>query len=223
MMDETTKDALLARFRDYLDGLDEVSEAPTASDEREIDLYTLFTELAGLRNEIKLESRQVKQALDHSRELIDALQQNNKRLSVELGELRRGEDALREDAERDLLLEVLELRDRLATSVISISGFQPGSLLERPRGRTKQLIDGMGQGLEIGLRRIDGLLGRYQVRPVEAIGNRLDPMRMQAAAVNHDPEQQEGVVLSELRKGYQRGEKMLRLAEVIVNKREQNS
>ena len=222
MMDETTKDALLTRFSDYLDGLDEVSETPAAGDEREIDLYTLFTELAGLRNEIKLESRQVKQALDHSRELIDALQQNNKRLSVELGELRRAEDALREDAERDLLLEVLELRDRLATSVISISGFQPGGLLERPRGRTKQLIDGMGQGLEIGLRRIDGLLGRYQVRPVEAIGNRLDPMRMQAAAVKHDPEQQEGVVLSELRKGYQRGEKMLRLAEVIVNKREQN-
>lgn len=222
-MDEDAKLQLLQRFRDYLDDLDlPPAEAADADpDDAEPDLYTLFTELAGLRNEVKLESRQVKQALEHSRELIDALQENNKRLSGELGELRRAEDALREDAERDLLLEVLELRDRLDASLDALHGFRPGGFLERPRGRTEQLIHGMGDGLEISLRRLDALLARYRVQPVEAIGGRLDPQRMRAASLESDPGRDDGIVLSEIRKGYRRGERVLRLAEVVVNKREQ--
>jgi molecular chaperone GrpE len=217
-MDASTKAELLERFSGYLDTLDEAP--PDEAEAGVIDLYTLFTELAGLRSEIKLESRQVKQALDHSRELIDALQENNNRLAEELGSQRRAEDALREEAERNLLLEVLELRDRLATSSRAIADFRPGGLLTRPRGRTQQLIDGMGQGLDIGLRRLDTLLQRYGVRPCEAIGQRLDPKRMQAASIDCDPTRENGIVLSEIRKGYLRGDQVLRLAEVVVNKRE---
>jgi molecular chaperone GrpE len=225
-MEEVEKSELLERFRQYLDGLDDEQspdEAELAEEEdREPDLYTLFTELAGLRNEVKLESRQVKQALDHSRELIDALQENNRRMNRELAELRRAEDALRADAERDLLLEVLELRDRQAASLDSLIGFAPGGLFERPHGRTRQLLESMQQGLEIGLRRLDGLLERYSVRPMPAVGERLDPNRMQAAATAYDPDQEEGVILQEIRKGYLRGDKVLRLAEVVVNKQETN-
>ncbi len=222
-MEESVKAELLTRFGEYLDGLDEAEADTVEARDEAPDLHTLFTELAGLRNEIRLESRQVKQALEHSRELIDALQEQNARTNRELGDLRRAEDSLRADAERELLLEVLELRDRLAASLTSVDGFVPGGLLERPRGRTRKLLESMGQGLEISLRRIDGLLGRYRVRPLQAVGQRLDPKRMQAAAVEEDPSLDEGVVLHEIRKGYVRGENLLRLAEVVVNKRENQS
>lgn len=221
MMDEATKTELLERFREYLEGLD-AAELPEAEDAGDApDLYSLFIELAALRNEVKLESRQVKQALEHSRELIDALQETNRRQSADLGERRRAEDALQEDAERDLLLEVLELRDRLDASLGTLNGFRPGGFLERPRGRTEQLIRGMGEGLEISLRRVDALLARYRVQPVAAVGGRLDPQLMRAAALGQDSNQDDGIVLSEIRKGYRRGDKRLRLAEVVVNKREQ--
>ncbi len=220
-MDETSKHNLLERFRQYLDGVDEQPQKRDEEVDREVDLYTLFTGLAGLKSEIKIESRQVKQVLDHSRELIDAMQQSNQRLASELSELRRAEDALREEAEQELLLEVMELRDRLEAGAGSIEKFKPGGMLERPRGRVKKLLDGIGGGMEISLRRIDGLLSRYKVSPIKAIGQRLDPICMRAASTGFDAQQADGIVLNEIRKGYRRGDKVLRLAEVIVNKQEQ--
>ena len=219
-MDEASKQNLLERFRQYLDRVEEHPQNTDAGNDREVDLYTLFTELASLKSEIKIESRQVKQALDHSRELIDAMQQSNKRLGSELGELRHTEDALREEAEQGLLLEVLELRDRVEDGAGSIEKFKPGGMLERRRGRVKKLLDGIGEGMEISLRRIDGVLGRYRVHPITAIGQRLDPMSMRAASTGFDAQQADGIVLKEIRKGYRRGDKVLRLAEVVVNKQE---
>jgi len=226
-MDETTKTALLEQFRGYLETLEEEEAPAPGNDLPGIDLHTLFTELAGLRNEVKLESRQVKQALDHSRELVDALQENNRRLSGELSALRRAEEELREEAQRELLLELLELRDRLADGARHIRAFTPRGLVERflfgrAKGRIKPLIAGTGEGLEMGLRRIDALLQRNGVRPIESRERKLDPMRMQAVSVTHDPSREEGVVVNELRRGYLRGGKVLRLAEVVVNKQDAN-
>ena len=220
-MDEARKQNLLERFRQYLDGVDEHPQKRDEEGDREVDLYTLFSELASLKSEIKIESRQVKQALDHSRELIDAMQQSNKRLGSELSELRRAEDVLREEAEQELLLEILELRDRVEAGAGSIEKFKPGGMLERPRGRVKKLLGGIGEGMEISLRRIDGLLSRYKVSPIKAIGQRLDPMCMRAASTGFDAQQDDGIILNEIRKGYRRGGKVLRLAEVVVNKQEQ--
>ncbi len=219
-MDEIVKGRLLERFAEYLDGFGELEETETTEFDQDVDLYTLFIELAGLKNEIKLESRQVKHALDHSRELMDALQQSSLRLNKELSELRQDETALREEAERELLLGVLELRDRIEASVQGIQGFKPGKLFNRAHGRVKKMIDGVEQGLDISLRRIDGLLSRYQVRPVSATGQQFDPEKMRAASIASDPEQQNGIVLNEIRKGYQRADKALRFAEVEVNKQE---
>ena len=86
-MDAELKEQLIGRFRQYLDdAAPEDSVQPPASGE--MDLFTLFTELAALKNEVKLESRQVRQALDHSRELIDAVRENNQQFSNELARRR---------------------------------------------------------------------------------------------------------------------------------------
>jgi molecular chaperone GrpE len=219
-MDEESKQSLLQRFRQYLDRVDEHPHHTDEESGREVDLYTLFTELASLKSEIKIESRQLKRALDQSRELIDAVQQTNERLGSELSELRSAENALREEAEQELLLEVLELRDRIEAGAGSIEKYKPGGMLERPRGRVKKMLDGIGEGMEISLRRIDGLLSRYKVSQITAIGQRLDPMCMRAASTGFDAQQDDGIILNEIRKGYRRGGKVLRLAEVVVNKQE---
>jgi molecular chaperone GrpE len=57
-MDESKKAELLTEFETYLQSVDEIEDTNTT------DLFALFTELAALRNEVKLESRQVKKALD---------------------------------------------------------------------------------------------------------------------------------------------------------------
>ena len=100
-MDETDKERLVERFRDYLESMEEYlpQQAPETP-----DLFTLLSELTALKNEVKIESRQVKTALDEFRGLFDTLQQANARLDGELGRQREHENRERQDAERDLYL-----------------------------------------------------------------------------------------------------------------------
>jgi molecular chaperone GrpE len=213
-MDPELRDRLLQRFGQYLDsappGLGEPSQP-----EREIDLFTLFTELAALKNEVKLESRQVRRAVEHSQELIDGLREGNQQVRNELTRRRQAQDEVRQAAERPLLLELLELRDRIEAALNSVRDYRPGALSAR---KTNRFLAGVGEGMEISLRRLDGLLTRYQVRALDSVGRRMDPDTMQAVAIENREDQEDGVVLAELRKGFLRAGEVLRLAEVVVNK-----
>ena len=64
---ERIKEELVEQFRAYLDK-DFSSEAAD-----EIDQMSLFRELAGLRNEVRIESRQFKGALDDFRQAFTSL------------------------------------------------------------------------------------------------------------------------------------------------------
>jgi molecular chaperone GrpE len=221
VIDPNLKEQLVGQFRHYLDAVT-TEDGALQGESREIDLFTLFTELAALKNEVRLESRQVKQALDHSRELIDGLRENNRQFSSELTRRRQGEEQARVMAERPLLLETLELRDRIEAARQSLQEYRPG-LLERTGGRKGRLIKGVGGGLAITLRRLDGLLARYQVSPLDPVGKRMDPNTMRVSETEQRDDQVDGIVLAEVRKGYLRAGQVLRLAEVVVNKKESES
>jgi len=82
-LDETIREKLLSRFVAYLDGLDhdESGEVPATAEEarEEADLFSVFVELAGLRNEVRTQSRLVKEALDQFRGVFDTLQASHAR------------------------------------------------------------------------------------------------------------------------------------------------
>ncbi|MDA3920040.1 MAG: nucleotide exchange factor GrpE [Salinisphaera sp.] len=221
-MDEQTKQRLVTELRGYLDGLPETPEHSGPNDDsrdsREIDLYTLFTELAGLRNEIRLESRQVKRALDEFSGVFSTLEDNGKRLQSELNDRRDKQAAVTANAERGLLLELIELRDRLAQAQALASSHQPGALARFFSPRQHALVQDMAEGLGITLRRLDQALASYDVKPIKAVGQVIDPHRMRVAAVRTQTEQADGLALEEVRRGYQRAGEVLRLAEVVANK-----
>ncbi len=101
-MDPVLKEALLERLNAYLDELDgaEAPEAdvdetaaatPMASDgageagdEEARDLFSVFVEIAAARNEVRAQSRIVKDALDQFRAVFDTLQSSNAALDREL-------------------------------------------------------------------------------------------------------------------------------------------
>lgn len=213
-MDEVAKEQLVARFRAYLD------TAPTAGDEPQEpeapDLFSLLAEVAALKTEVKVESRQVKAALDQFRELFDLLRQAHGRLEEELERRREGAELERQAAERDLLLELLELRDRLQAGLDQGRGYRPGWLARR--GGAGEFVAGMSEGLAISLRRLDETLLRRGVRPVAVVGEPFDAQTMHAAEVTEDRDRPHGEVVGELRRGFLHGERLLRAAEVIVNK-----
>lgn len=221
-MDEQTKQRLVTELRGHLDALPETSEDldldDKSRDSREIDLYNLFTELAGLRNEIRLESRQVKRALDEFGGVFSTLEDNSKRLQNELDGRRDRQAAAITNAERALLLELIELRDRLAQSHELASDHRPGTWARLFSPRQHALVQDMAEGLGITLRRLDQALASYNVAPIKAVGQTIDPHRMRVAAVRADTEHADGIALEEVRRGYQRADEVLRLAEVVANK-----
>lgn len=212
---DAAKEALLTRFRAYLEAADTMEPSVQAAAP---DLFTLLAELAALKNEVKIESRQVKGALEQFKELFDTLHQANERLGAELDRRRREEHQAVLAAERDLLLELIDLRDRLHSGHAHAADYRPGWLARR--GGADGFVARMAEGLAMNLRRLDEILARRDVRPVEALGRPFDPHLMTTVEVTSDPERPSGEVVAQLRPGWLRGGEALRPAEVVVNKHE---
>lgn len=212
-MDTAARDELIARFGAYLEA---VGEAPPGPAPSAPDLFTLLSELAALKNEVKIESRQLKSALDQFRELFDSLRQANDRLGGELERRREEEQRARQQSERELLLELLELRDRLQAGHEQAQRYRPGWLARR--GRAAEFVGGMAEGLGMSLRRLDETLTRRGVEALAALGRPFDPQTMQVGEIVQDRSRPDGEVLGELRAGFRHGDRLLRPAEVIVNK-----
>ncbi len=211
-MDESTKQELVERFRNYLD---EISELPPPED----DALSVFAELAGLKAEVKRESRQVKEVLEQFKSVFATLEADNRALVRELDQLRAAQHTLSRETLRPLLLELLDLRDRLEAALRSAT-VQPRNLLERVRYRHKRLLDALREGQTMSMRRLDRILEAYHVRPVEAVNQPLDPHIMKVVEGEFQPDRPSGGVTSELRKGFFWDDELLRPSDVKVNKRE---
>ena len=215
-MDEAAKEQLTARFRAYLDSDGAASDQSAAAEaEAAPDLFTLLAEVAALKNEVKLESRHIKAALDEFRGLYATLREANTRLADEQKRCREQEESLRQQAQKDLLLELLELRDRLQAGHDQAARFRPGWLTGRAAA---EFVASMTEGMAMNLRRLDEALVRREVHPLPALGQTFDPHTMHAVELASDPTRAEGMVVGELRKGFLYQDNLLRSAEVVVNR-----
>lgn len=220
MLDPAQKESLIEEFRAYLDDADESdpAESDTEAGDTPVDLHSLLAEMAALKNEIRLESRQFKAMLEEMRQFGEVLREQNERLNRELERAREQAAAGKRQAERGLLLGLLDLRDRLAAGVDAGAAHRPG-FLARLAPAESRFADSLAQGQSLTLRRVDELLDGHQVRPLQAIGQNLDPHRMRAVGVEAVPGQPDGQVLREVLRGYYQHGELLRAAEVIVNKK----
>jgi molecular chaperone GrpE len=74
------------------------------------------------------------------------------------------------------------------------------------------------KGFELIYGKLQDLLRKYGVQPIEALGADFDPNLHQAVIHEPSPEHREGEVIGELRKGYTIGDRLLRPAMVKVAK-----
>lgn len=217
-MDAEEKERLINEFRACLEEWDD-DENNSGDDTGEppVDLSLLFAELSILRNEVRIEARQFKTALDDMRALGQLLGEQNERLMRDLERAREAAASAQRQVERRLLLDMLDVRDRVDAAVSVFRAWRP-SFLSRLATTETKIVRGMGEGIELTLQRLDDLLVERRVRPIEALGSRLDPNIMRAIGVESDPLRGVGEVLREVRRGYLREDDLLRPAEVIVNR-----
>jgi len=211
MSAETEKKQLLEQFQSYL----EQSRVETVIANEQPDLNTLLTEMVELKTEVKTEARQFKNTLDLLSSALETVQQDNKTLSEKMLEAQQQQDEMK----RAMLLEFIEIYDRLSAGATLFQDYRPvKTLFKRSRNKDIKVIKQFQQGQNMSLKRFQQLLQSYQVRVIDCVGQSFDPKRMKVVETATVNKVENAVVLEELLTGFLYKDKVLRLAEVKVNK-----
>lgn len=214
---ERLNEELVERFRAYLD-----TDFSLESTADEIDQMSLFRELTGLRNEVRIESRQFKGALDDFRQAFTSLDDSQQ----DIARMMQTKEQQERETARAILAPavsgLIELYDRIAAGLEA----QPPapSLAERllPGGRRgRQWLQGHLEGQKIILDRIIDLLDCCGVSAIKTEGELFDPNIMKAVGFEADPQRLNNTVLQENLKGFRKDERIVRPPEVVVNKQEE--
>lgn len=214
-MDNSIKEALLSQFSTWLDAASD--EAALDEGPPKTDLYSLLVEMAGLRAEVRTESRLVKEALDQFRGVFETLQTSHDMVRQELERTRAEARDQAKAAVRPLLLDLIDLRDRLLAA-LKLSGTARTGWLDRLFGRNASGAEAWQEGLRLTLRRLDQSLLDRRVVALRLEGQPFDPRQARAVATRADTAASDGTVLEELSVGFLWDDQVLRAAEVIVSK-----
>ncbi|MBL8402852.1 nucleotide exchange factor GrpE [Accumulibacter sp.] len=192
--------------------------------ETSVDLATLLSEMAVLKSELRLQSRQFKNTLDELRGFGNDLRQHGERLQRDLERAREQAASIQGQTERQFLLALLDLRDRLQSGV-DAAGKPPSSFLTRLVPGPTRFAASLAEGQRLTLQRLDDLLASHRVRPLPVLGEILDPQRMRVVGVeaaSSSSSVPDGTILREVRRGFLHNGELLRVAEVIVSKKATN-
>ena len=215
-MDDSIKQALIDRFCGYLDMVEDGEEPPDDPGET-ADLFSVLVEMAALRSEVRTESRLVKEALEQFRGVFNSLQASQATLQRELDRARTEARDQAQSALRPLLLDVIDLRDRLVAALTLSAAARPrwrDCLWRRDRSG----VAAWQEGLRMTLRRLDQVLLDRRVVATQLAGLPFDPRLARAIGTAADSAVAEGTVIKEVRAGFLWDDRVLRTAEVIVSK-----
>jgi molecular chaperone GrpE len=214
-MSDLQKKRLLEEFETYLTQTDLTETLST----EQPDLSVLFSEMAGLKSEVKAESRYFKATLDTLSGALDTIQADNKILVEQLATHSDDLESVRSETQRTVLLDMVDIYDRLSVGFAVLQNYNPvSSLFSHSKKQDIRFIDAFKEGQSMTLKRVEQLLQRYHINAIDCIGKPLDPHTMSAVEISHNPKLDNGIVVEELRKGFLFEENVLRLAEVKVNK-----
>ncbi len=170
---------------------------PPGSDRRP-DLYSLWSAMTALAQEVKLQGRAFGR-------LADAVQKGappGRPGSPAAGEIPRDHELHDRGEVLDLLLDI---RDRLRRGLASVRSH-----------RTQDAAAALEKGYLLGLERLEEALERFEVREIDCAGKPFDPHRMRAVDVEMTTEGRDGAVLDVYRPGYTWRGDVFRPAEVKV-------
>lgn len=102
--------------------------------------------------------------------------------------------------------------DRATDEIAGLSRNDPAAIARR--------LEGVTDGYTLALRRIERALAEFEIEPIEAVGRAVDPELMEVVQSVSDATQPPGTVVAEVRRGYRRQGRVMRFAQVVVNRGE---
>jgi len=206
---------VLEDFQQWLEAQPETPAPSTRPASEECDLHTLFSELAALRQEIRLQSREQARL---ARELTQAGERYDTAAGVSgqrEEELSAFEERIRRDAERACVLSFLEVRDALVRGRDAAVKLAAPRDLQRP---TWPGVEAIVEGYEMIVERFDRALASSGVEVLHSVGEPFDGRWMHALQTREVEGTADQQVVDELRCGFTWNGEVLRVAEVVVNR-----
>ena len=210
-MDAEAKQQLIEQFRELLDSPGFNASHALKQDQRDVDLFDVFSELIAIKTELRIQGRQFKSALD---QLSDAHTSNRELLDDNQQLLLKSQH----HQQLQVIEDLLEIRDRIANAVVMSGHYQPGAFALIARHQERKLIKSLHDGQQLTLERLDQLLSSLQVKPIQTLGKPFNPDTMCAIEVSHDDAFDNHVVSRQISAGYCWQDRVIRAAQVIVNR-----
>jgi molecular chaperone GrpE len=222
------------------------NKIPSSENSGEPDLYSLWSAMVALTQEVKLQGRTFKQLQETIQpvgsltETLESLIGTHEEFTTAAKKVLEDDLALRTERERrqiqaaqeqtrlEFLDGLLDLRDRLLLGrSIAQQHLSPTSsrkpwwnrFFPAPRVDISHLIQtvkALEKGYTLTVDRLEDILRPFGIEEIECLGNLFDPRSMKAVDVVETSGDSEGTVLEVYRRGYQRHDQVLRTAEVKV-------
>ena len=215
---------------------------PLPSVEGRCDLYSLWSAVTALAQELKLQSRTFKQVNDTLAQLPEAVaaairQDSSPELpdQVEEEEKEELDSAVAHEwcPEKQHIDLLLDLRDRLERGLNSLHEATAGLVTRRhrsrwarwfgaddePQSQTGQVLAALEKGYTLTLDRLDEALRDCDVNPILCEGKQFDSRRMTAVELEETDSMPEGTVVGIYRSGYEWQGEVYRSAQVKVARR----
>ena len=205
------KRALRARFEDWLADLDEPpADTPAANEGAAPDLFSFHADLSALAAEFRKSNRRSAEAMKQWSDLMGSFQN-------ELGRVvrRLDENAPADEVPSGHWTDLIEFADRCARVESAFGNPPPPAWLSRDRA-WRECWERQHEAFKILAGHLRDLLRRAGIARVETLGRPLDPHTMRVVEAERTDSHQPETVLREIRPGYLRSDRVLRLAEVTV-------
>lgn len=181
-----------------------------------VDLYTILTEFAALRQEIRMQSREQKRACETLSQFIDAHEKSAEFFDRMTRNFHAFEADIRRDAEKRTVLPFLDMRDAMVRGLKAARSARSAKKLGPFRLGGTDDLKGIVEAYEMAIRRFDRALASVDVLPLHAKGKPFDPRTMRAVEKREAADIPSGHVVEERISGFVRGEQVIRTAEVVV-------
>ena len=121
----------------------------------------------------------------------------------------------RKRARRDMADRVKQAEERVFLDVLSVADNLERALAHA--GETEGEAVALKDGVEMVYKQFFATLERYNIRPIEAVGQTFNPERHEAIQQVFSHEEL-GTITFEMRRGYMRGDRLVRASMVVVSK-----
>ncbi len=126
-------------------------------------------------------------------------------------------DNLRKRSSRELLEQTRRAREGVLVEFLAVMDDVERAIEAIHEGGDQPETDGLRQGVELIHTRLLAVLARFEVRPMECVGEEFDPHQHEAVMRDDSTELEPDHVTQVMQKGYRIGEQVLRPARVAVS------